>query len=104
MQSRFQVGAGGKVDGVGESEGLALATAAMGSAFPEGLLVVADQDNDGEHSNFKLIGWREVRASLAGAAEAFADPRAQAAISAHTVTPTLETPAAETGATRRTTR
>ena len=68
----------------------------MGSAFPEGLLVVADQDNDGEHSNFKLIGWREVRASLAGAAEAFADPRAQAAISAHTVTPTLETPAAAT--------
>ena len=96
LLSRFQVSAAGKVDAVGEIEGLALATAAMGSAFPEGLLVVADQDNDGEHSNFKLIGWSEVRASLAGAAEAFADPRAQAAISAHTVTPTLETPAAAT--------
>ena len=64
LQGRFQVGAGGKVDGVGESEGLALATAAMGSAFPEGVLAVADQDNDGEHSNFKLVGWREVRAAL----------------------------------------
>ena len=96
LQSRFQVGAGGKVDAVGEIEGLALATAAMGSAFPEGLLVVADQDNDGEHSNFKLIGWREVRAALAVEAGAFADPRAQAATSAHTVTPALETPAAAT--------
>ncbi len=53
-------------------EGLALATAPMGSAFPEGLLVVADQDNDGEHSNFKLVGWREVRAALA--VEAGASP------------------------------
>ena len=96
LQGRFQVGAGGKVDAVGENEGLALATASMGSAFPEGLLVVADQDNDGEHSNFKLIGWREVRAALAVAAGAFADPRAQAATSAHTVTPALETPAAAT--------
>ena len=96
LQGRFQVGAGGKVDAVGEIEGLALATASMGSAFPEGLLVVADQDNDGEHSNFKLIGWREVRAALAVEAGAFADPRAQAATSAHTVTPALETPAAAT--------
>ena len=83
LQSRFQVGAGGKVDAVGEIEGLALATAAMGSAFPEGLLVVADQDNDGEHSNFKLIGWREVRAALGsrgsgvrGSARAGGDQRA----------------------------
>ncbi len=96
LQGRFQVGAGGKVDAVGEIEGLALATASIGSAFPEGLLVVADQDNDGEHSNFKLIGWREVRAALAVEAGAFADPRAQAATSAHTVTPALETPAAAT--------
>jgi 3-phytase len=96
LQGRFQVGAGGKVDAVGENEGLALATAAMGSAFPEGLLVVADQDNDGEHSNFKLVGWREVRTALAVAAGTYVDPRSQAETSAHIVTPALETPAVAT--------
>src|SRR5688572_2492120 len=69
LQGRFQVGAGGKADAVGESEGMALATAPMGGRFPEGLLVIADQDNDGEHSNFKLVGWREVRGALAVAAK-----------------------------------
>ncbi len=96
LQGRFHVGAGGKVDAVGESEGLALATAAMGGAFPDGVLVIADQDNDGEHSNFKLVGWREVRGVLAVASQAFTDPRAQASSVAHTVTPALETPAVAT--------
>jgi len=93
---RFQIGAGGAVDAVGETEGLALATAPMGDVYPEGILVVADQDNDGAYSNFKIVGWREVRAAGGVAAAAFADPRKPAAATARTVTPTLETPAVET--------
>ena len=93
---RFQVGAGGTVDAVGENEGVALATIPMGDAYPEGVLVVADQDNDGQHSNFKLVGWREVRDVLAVATKEFVDPRAQAVPTARTVAPTLETPAAQT--------
>ncbi len=96
LLGRFQVGAGAKVDAVGENEGIALATIPMGAAYPEGVLVIADQDNDGEHSNFKLVGWREVRGALAVAVKEFADPRAQAAATARTVTPTLETPAVQT--------
>jgi 3-phytase len=96
LVGRFQVGAAGKVDAVGETEGIALATFPMGDAYPEGVLVVADQDNDGEHSNFKLVGWREVRGALAVATREFADPRAQSVPTARTVTPTLETPAAQT--------
>ncbi len=96
LQGRFQVGVGGKVDGVGESEGLALATAAMGSAYPEGVLAIADQDNDGEYSNFKLVGWREARNVLGIAATKFADPRASAPSTARTVTPALEAPAVAT--------
>lgn len=96
LLGRFQVGTGGKVDSVGENEGIALATVPMGSAFPEGVLAIADQDNDGEHSNFKLVGWREVRGALAVATKDFADPRAQADAAARTVTPTLETPAVAT--------
>jgi 3-phytase len=93
---RFRIGAGSKVDAVGENEGIALATLPMGEAFPEGLLVVADQDNEGQHSNFKLVDWREVRGALGVAAQAFADPRQPVEASARTVTPALETPPAQT--------
>lgn len=93
---RFQVGAGGAVDAVGESEGLALATVPMGEAYPEGILVIADQDNDGEHSNFKIVGWREARTAAGVADAAFADPRAAAAAAARAVTPALETVAVTT--------
>ncbi|MGH8243056.1 MAG: phytase, partial [Steroidobacteraceae bacterium] len=96
LQGRFQVGAGGAVDAVGESEGIALATAPMGDAFPEGAMAIADQDNDGEHSNFKIVGWRELRSALAIAAKEFADPRAQVPAAARTVTAVLETPAVST--------
>jgi 3-phytase len=96
LQGRFQVGAGGAVDAVGESEGIALATVAMGGAFPEGAMAIADQDNDGEHSNFKLVSWREVRGALGASAAEFADPRAQAPAAARAVTASLETPAVAT--------
>jgi 3-phytase len=84
------------VDAVGENEGIALATVAMGEAFPEGVLAIADQDNDGEHSNFKLVGWREVRNALALAHADDAEPSSGTAASAKTVVPALETPAVAT--------
>jgi len=88
---RFQIGAGGAVDAVGETEGLAVATVPMGEAYPEGILVIADQDNDGAHSNFKIVGWREARTAAGVADTAFADPRVATAATARTVTPVLET-------------
>lgn len=91
LRGRFQIGSGGDVDAVGESEGLALATAPMGDAYPEGVLVVADPDNDGAHSNFKIVGWREARDAAGLAGTKFADSRAVTAAAARTVTPTLET-------------
>jgi 3-phytase len=94
LQGRFQVGPGKGIDAVGENEGIALATASLGAAYPDGLLVVADQDNDGAASNFKLVGWREVSNALALPAAAAA-PGAVAA-AARQVRPALETPAVET--------
>ncbi len=96
LQGRIQIGAGGAVDAVGESEGLALATADLGPAYPEGLLAIADQENDGAHSNFKLVGWRELRDAIGVPAQAFADPRKPLAATARTVAPALEAPAVET--------
>ena len=96
VRGRIQVGAGAGVDAVGESEGLALATVALGDAYPEGLLVIADQDNDGAHSNFKLVGWREAREALGVPGGPSADPRTVVAATAHTVVPAFEAPAVET--------
>lgn len=94
LQGRFQIGPGEGIDAVGENEGIALSTASLGAAYPDGLLVVADQDNDGAASNFKLVGWREVRNALAMPAKAAAQGTAAAA--AKQVRPALETPAVET--------
>ena len=96
LKGRMTIGAGGKVDAVGESEGIAVATAAMGGAYPEGIFVIADQDNDGEFSNYKVIGWKEARAALGVAAGASAGPDAAAKAGARTVRATLETPPVET--------
>jgi 3-phytase len=96
LRGRVQIGAGAGADAVGESEGLALATVALGDAYPEGVLVIADQDNEGAHSNFKLVGWREAREAFAIPAGPFADPRTVVNATAHTVAAALETPPVET--------
>lgn len=50
------------IDGVSETDGLALTSQPLGSRFPDGLLVVQDGSNlpAGEHQNFKLVSWREI--------------------------------------------
>jgi len=64
LSGRFRIGAAAAVDAVGEGEGAALALAALGERYPEGLLVVADPENEGAHGNYKLLGWRELRTTL----------------------------------------
>jgi len=94
LEGRFAIGPGEGVDAVGESEGLALAAMPLGDRYPDGLMVVADQDNDDAASNFKLIGWRDVVAALELAPAAAAADGAPA--SARLAKPALETPAVET--------
>ncbi|MCY4344038.1 MAG: phytase [Gammaproteobacteria bacterium] len=55
-----------RIDGVQETDGLDVTALALGSRFPQGLLVVQDGDNrrPRENQNFKLIDWREVAAAL----------------------------------------
>ncbi|MCR9106988.1 MAG: phytase [Gammaproteobacteria bacterium] len=54
------------IDGVSETDGLAVHSGNFGSAFPLGLLVVQDGHNvsPSENQNFKLIDWREVSDAL----------------------------------------
>jgi len=54
----FRVEAG-RVDEVTHTDGLDVTSTALGDRFPGGLLVVQDDDNDG-NQNFKLVPWERV--------------------------------------------
>jgi 3-phytase len=60
----FRIGAGEGVDGVEDTDGIDVATAGLGPAFPKGLAVVQDGKNDDGNQNYKLIDWREILRSL----------------------------------------
>jgi 3-phytase len=93
-----RIAAGAGVDEVTETEGIALTAQPLGERFPQGVLVVSDEDNEGEHSNFKLVSWADV-VKAAGLPALTASPaKAGPAAVAKTVHPTLETaPAASFG-------
>lgn len=59
---RFRVAAG-TVGSTEETDGITLATGNFGPAWPAGLLVVQDGDNQ-PAQNFKLVSWARVKAAL----------------------------------------
>lgn len=54
------------VDGTSETDGLAVTSVALNENYPEGLLVVQDDNNTGpqENQNFKFISWADITAIL----------------------------------------
>ena len=54
------------VDGVEDTDGLAVTATALSDSFPRGLLVVQDGVNDGPsaNQNFKLVSWADVEQAL----------------------------------------
>ncbi|MDB9528963.1 phytase [Oscillatoria sp. CS-180] len=72
----FTVGDTGLIDQVNESDGLDVTNVALGSAFPNGLLIVQDGANDPQNAveddeelennstNFKFVDWADVAAAL----------------------------------------
>lgn len=65
-RGRFSVVAHGAIDGVTGADGVAAMGGRVG-AFPEGLVVVQDDVDDGAagaRQNFKLVDWREVKRAL----------------------------------------
>jgi 3-phytase len=57
---RFRISGAKGVDAVTGTDGID-ALAGMVGPYPEGLVVVQDDDNDGLAQNFKLVDWREIR-------------------------------------------
>jgi len=61
---RFKVAGNGSIDGVTHTDGIEVVGGPVGSRFPEGFLIVQDDDNEGENQNFKLVPWENVAATL----------------------------------------
>jgi len=60
----IKVVAGNGIDGVTHTDGIEAVNADLGSAFPAGLLVVQDDDNDDGKQNFKLVSWQRIAKAL----------------------------------------
>ena len=56
--------AAGEIDGVSETDGLDVTAQPLGAAYPEGLLVMMDDQNKGFTTNFKLISWQSIADQL----------------------------------------
>ena len=82
---------GDSVDGAEETEGLTATSVALSASLGQGLLVLADDDNDGEPANYKLVPWQGISEALGLQAHAPHDPTGPWAPGATTVTPSVET-------------
>jgi len=56
----FGIEEGNGIDGVDETDGIAVSTARLGPAFPRGVLVAQDGDNDDGNQNYKLVPWQVI--------------------------------------------
>jgi 3-phytase len=63
LVGRFRI-ADGAVGGTSETDGIELMLGDFGPDYPEGLFVAQDGENAPLAQNFKLVGWREIRAAL----------------------------------------
>ncbi len=63
---RFRVGRGEYSDGTQGTDGIAAVSHYINDHFPQGVLVVQDDNNTpkGSHQNFKLVDWREINLAL----------------------------------------
>ena len=54
------------IDGVSETDGLEVSSAALGAQFPDGLLVAQDGRNitPAQRQNFKFVSWAKIAAAL----------------------------------------
>jgi 3-phytase len=53
-----------EIDGVQETEGLAATSVTLTDGLPGGMVVVADDDNESDNTNFKIVAWRDIADSL----------------------------------------
>ncbi len=87
----FRVDAGASIGAVDETEGMAATGLALSVDIDNGLLVLTDDDNDGEHTNYKILPWSDVVTALDLPAGTGRDPTARAEAATAVVLPSVET-------------
>ncbi len=87
----ISITAGNNTDAVQESEGLTVSGMSLGSIWPDGLLVISDDDNDGENTNYKLVSWTVISQALHLKAGAAQDPTVSMETTATTLSASVET-------------
>lgn len=66
---RFTIGGTDKIDAVTHTDGICVTSRPLGEAFPAGLFVAQDDENDDGNQNFKLVSWARIQAVLDGTAD-----------------------------------
>ena len=87
----FRVGAGASIGAVDETEGLAATGMALSDRFGNGLLVLTDNDNGSENTNYKILSWSDVMTALDLPGAAASDPGTSIAPATPVVRPSIET-------------
>ena len=77
------------IEGVDESEGIAATGAALSAGLESGLIVVSDDANEPEHTNFKIVAWQGIADALG--LEIGQAPQGDAMPKAIVVKPSVET-------------
>jgi len=91
----FNLVAGRGVDAVEEAGSLFATSVSVGDDFPRGVLLAADDENDGG-VNFKIVDWRAIERALDLGFGAARDPRVPLTSDLAAVRARLETPPVET--------
>ena len=79
------------IDTVEETEGITATSMSLPGGLDAGLIIVADDDNDGDNTNYKIVSWNELAAGLALPGSASVDPTLELATMVITVTASVET-------------
>ena len=87
----FAIGSSEAADGVDEAEGMTAVGMSLSDRFPGGLVVINDDYNDGENTNYKLVSWGDISATAGLTTGTAFDPTIALAPTAVVVMPTVET-------------
>jgi 3-phytase len=79
------------VDGLDEPEGIAATGENLSESFPAGLVVISDEFNDDERSNYKLVSWNDIAGTYGLKTGGKRGTEADAKPVYITVTPSVET-------------
>ena len=87
----FGTASGNDIDAIEETEGLVATSVSLSSALDSGVMVLTDDDNAGENTNFKIIAWGDVAGALQLPSSTAYDPTIAVPGTANTVSPSAQT-------------